>query len=214
MRKSKAEKAETRKHIVDTAARMFKEGGVGATGVGEIMVAAGMTHSAFYRHFASKEELLAEASAASMEVFVDAARKAAEAGPEAFVQYLEDYLSPEYRNDQMGGCPVVQMGSELARADSATREGVSDGLTQLHAFAVGLTDGSVEAEEETVRIMSMITGAIVISRLVNDRVLGEHFLDVIRRSLPKSTTATVSRGKPKKARTPSASKAQSVHEAA
>jgi TetR/AcrR family transcriptional regulator, transcriptional repressor for nem operon len=189
MRKSKAEKALTRQHIVEVAARMFKSGGIGATGVGEIMVAAGLTHSAFYRHFASKEELVAEASSASMDVFVEAARQAMEAGPDAFTRYLENYLSSEYRNGALGGCPVVQTGSELARADAQTRQGVSDGLEQLIGFALKLTDGSAEAEEQVILTMSAVTGAIAISRLVNDSALAEHVIDVVRRSLSKPAAA-------------------------
>lgn len=183
MRKSKAEKAETRKHIVEVASQMFKAQGIGATGVGEIMVAAGLTHSAFYRHFNSKEELVAEATAFSMEVFVEAAQTALKAGPDAFIKYLKDYLSPEYRDGQLGGCPVVLMGSELARIDSEARQGVAGGLEQLIGIAVELTDGSAAAEADAIYTMSALLGAITMARLVNNPVLANHILDVAKSRL-------------------------------
>jgi TetR/AcrR family transcriptional regulator, transcriptional repressor for nem operon len=183
MRKSRAEKAETRKHIVEVASQMFKQGGIGATGVGEIMVAAGLTHSAFYRHFSTKEELIAEASTASMDVFVDAAQKAKDAGPDAFLEYLENYLSTKYRNGKLGGCPVVQLGSELAQADDVTRQGVSDGLEKLIDMALELTDGSAKAQSDTIFTMSALIGAITISRLVNNRKLSQRVLEVAKSRL-------------------------------
>ncbi|BAN28229.1 TetR/AcrR family transcriptional regulator [Caballeronia insecticola] len=191
MRKSKAEKAETRKHIVETASRMFKERGIGATGVGEIMVAAGLTHSAFYRHFSSKEELVAEASSSSMEVFVEAAHTAMKAGPRAFAKYLQNYLNSEYRNGTLGGCPVVQMGSELAREAEVTRQGVSNGLERLIEFALHSTDGSADAEADALFMMSAIIGAISVSRLVTNAALSAHVVEVVRERLAYRPTRQV-----------------------
>jgi TetR/AcrR family transcriptional regulator, transcriptional repressor for nem operon len=201
MRKSKAEKAETRKHIVEVASQMFKSNGIGATGVGEIMVAAGLTHSAFYRHFESKEELIAEASSMSINVFVEAAEAALAKGPEAFVQYLQDYLTAEYRNEELGGCPVVQTGGELALADAPIRQGVSDGLERLIGMGLTLTDGSAEAEAETIFTMSALVGAITLSRLINNRPLSEHIINVVKRrvagqpAVPRKATRTAARSR-------------------
>lgn len=196
MRKSKAEKAETRKHIVEVAARMFKSKGIGATPVGDIMVAAGLTHSAFYRHFESKEELVAEASSASMVVFVDAAESALAGGPEAFAKYFENYLTSEYRNGELGGCPVAQLGSELAQSDQDTRRGVSDGLERLIEMAVKLTDGSPAAEADAIFTMCAINGAITISRLVNDPVLSAHILDIVKRRIAPPRAEVKKRTRP------------------
>ncbi|MGF6767921.1 TetR/AcrR family transcriptional repressor of nem operon [Paraburkholderia sp. GAS199] len=190
MRKSKAEKLETRKHIVEVAAQMFKKHGIGATGVGEIMAAAGLTHSAFYRHFESKDELIAEASSTSLDVFVEAAKAAAASGPDTFVKYLQDYLSTEYRDKEMGGCPVVQTGGELALADAPIRQGVSDGLAKLLDLALTFTDGSAEAEADTIFTMSALLGAITLSRLINDAPLSEHILDVTRQRLARQPDTT------------------------
>lgn len=195
MRKSKAEKAETRKHIVDVAAQMFKNNGIGATGVGEIMVAAGLTHSAFYRHFESKEELVAEASSASINVFVEAAEAALAEGPEAFAHYLQNYMTSEYRNGEMGGCPVIQTGGELALADAPIRQGVSDGLQRLIAMALTLTDGSAPAEADAIFKMSALVGAISMARLINDAPLSEHILDVVKDRVAGQTAAPQKKAK-------------------
>src|SRR5271167_1062842 len=66
MRKSREEAAETRKRIVRAAAREFRENGIVATGLADLMKAAGLTHGGFYKHFASKDQLVAEATVAAM----------------------------------------------------------------------------------------------------------------------------------------------------
>ena len=60
MRKSKEETAATRPRIVATAATEFRRQGIEATGLAELMAAAGLTHGGFYRHFDSKEQLVGE----------------------------------------------------------------------------------------------------------------------------------------------------------
>ena len=56
MRKSREEAAETRKRIVQAAARQFREKGIAVTGLAELMKAAGLTHGGFYRHFKSPRQ--------------------------------------------------------------------------------------------------------------------------------------------------------------
>jgi len=53
-----------RKQILDVAGKLFRERGFDAVSVDDLMKAAGFTHGGFYNHFASKAELVAEASAA------------------------------------------------------------------------------------------------------------------------------------------------------
>jgi AcrR family transcriptional regulator len=47
--------------IVQVAAMRFRENGVEGVGVADLMKDAGLTHGGFYRHFASRDELVAEA---------------------------------------------------------------------------------------------------------------------------------------------------------
>src|SRR5579871_5541767 len=70
MKRSKTDTAATRRRIVEIASKAFRSQGIEATGVAEIMAAAGLTHGGFYRHFNSKEELVAEAVAMSLEQLV------------------------------------------------------------------------------------------------------------------------------------------------
>src|SRR5262249_51113315 len=66
MRKSKQEAARTRDHIIEVAAQEFRRKGIAGTSLADVMAAAGLTHGGFYRHFESKDQLIAEACAAAV----------------------------------------------------------------------------------------------------------------------------------------------------
>ena len=189
MKKSKADTAETHKRIVDIAAQAFKKKGIDATGVAEVMAAAGLTHGAFYRHFASKDALVAEAVTVSMEVFVEAAQAAASNGPSGFAEYLQGYLTTEFRDEVLGGCPVIQIGSDLGRADTSVRVGVANGLKQLIGIAVKSVGDkpSVSAQHDAILTLSALIGAVTMSKLVDDPELSEDILKALNNHLLQQT---------------------------
>jgi len=57
-----AAKEATHERIVSVAARAIRRSGYAGTGVADLMKEAGLTHGAFYAHFASREAMLAEAA--------------------------------------------------------------------------------------------------------------------------------------------------------
>ncbi len=58
---SKKAKAKSHDRVVRVAATRFRKAGVDGVGVAGLMKDAGLTHGGFYRHFASRDELVAEA---------------------------------------------------------------------------------------------------------------------------------------------------------
>jgi len=131
MRKSREEAAETHKRIVQAAARQFREKGIAATGLAELMKAAGLTHGGFYKHFASKDQLVAEATAAA----VDSLLKEMAAHP-TFKSALAAYLSTRHRDNPASGCPLAALGDELARSGKEARGG-NGGLHESGGHAGG-----------------------------------------------------------------------------
>jgi len=185
MKKSRVETAETRRRIVEVATRAFRTNGIHATGVAEIMLAAGMTHGGFYRHFASKDQLVAEACAAGMEAIVDSVGTAAEGGEEAFLKHIQTFLSDETRDDCLAGCPLVAMGSELARADMETRRAASQGFRELIDIIAsrGRSSDTPSATGDAIFMLSTIIGAVTMSRIVDDPELSDLILDETRKRL-------------------------------
>src|SRR5258707_12364437 len=61
MRVSKQQAAQNHRKILSAATRLFRERGIGATGVDAITEDAGLTHGAVSSQFGSKEAIAAEA---------------------------------------------------------------------------------------------------------------------------------------------------------
>src|SRR5260370_12749532 len=138
MRKSREVAAETRKRIVRAAARKFREQGIVATGLNDLMKAAGLTHGGFYKHFESKDQLVAEACADAVDAAI------AEMGMEAqptINAAVAAYLSTRHRDDPASGCPLAAIGSELSRTDKKTREAATQGFKRLVAVLAGEVEG-------------------------------------------------------------------------
>ncbi|BAN28223.1 TetR/AcrR family transcriptional regulator [Caballeronia insecticola] len=178
MRKSKSETAQTRQRIVRAAALAFRSNGIHATGVAEIMSAAGLTPGGFYRHFASKEHLIAEACAAGIESTIDAIDASAQAGEQAFIDHFEAYLWDKNRRNTLIECPLIAMGSELVRADIETRRAATRGYCEL----IGVMASVGESDEGSAMFaFSAMLGALTISRIVDDPELAGRILDETKR---------------------------------
>src|SRR5438045_9257578 len=120
-RYDKEHKQATRRRIVEAAGRRFKQDGIDGAGVATLMSDAGLTNRAFYAHFDSKEDLVANVLAdqlrAQRRSFDEQPRD--RAGLEAFIRA---YLSPEHRDQRADGCPSAALLDEIARRPDATRE--------------------------------------------------------------------------------------------
>jgi TetR/AcrR family transcriptional regulator, transcriptional repressor for nem operon len=187
MKKSKVETANTRKRIVQVAAQEFRRNGIQKTGVADVMAAAGLTQGGFYRHFDSKDQLVAEACAASMSDLVEAAEAAVEGGDEAFLHHLENFLSCKNRDNWLGGCPLVFVGSELARADKDTRRAASQGYRELVNVVAkqSCAEDDAAAGAEAIFTLSAMIGAVTLSRIVDDPGLSAQILDETKKYLLK-----------------------------
>src|SRR5215208_274935 len=68
MRYGKDHKQATRQRILEAAGRRFKQDGIDAAGVAAVMSDAGLTNGAFYAHFKTKEDLVANVLAEQLRV--------------------------------------------------------------------------------------------------------------------------------------------------
>ena len=188
MRKSKAETAQTRQRIVQTAAKAFRKKGIAATGVAEIMASAGLTHGGFYRHFASKDQLVAEALSATEKNLVRDSLAAAGQGPKAVLDVFQDYVTQAYRDNVEDGCPLAAMGSELVRADDKTRHAATTSFRKIvQTMAPFMRSPDDEQGMDTaVSLLTNMVGALTIARMVDDPELSDRILETARRRIVKS----------------------------
>ena len=177
MRKSREEAAETRKRIVQAAARQFRAKGIVATGLAELMKAAGLTRGGFYKHFASKDQLVAEATAAA----VDSLLKEMAAHP-TFKSGVSAYLSTRHRDNPASGCPLAALGDELARSGKKARAAATAGFMRLVDTLAGDACDAAARRRALVAAATMI-GAVTMSRLVTDPELSAEILFAAEKSL-------------------------------
>ncbi len=131
----------------------FRHNGIHATGIAEVMVAAGLTQGGFYRHFASKDQLVAEACAEAMSVAVSTTQGAPAdtVGKPALEAIVRNVLSMEHRDSPLECCPLVGLGIELARADGDTRTAASNGFMELSISSQASTGGSARKPRANAR---------------------------------------------------------------
>jgi TetR/AcrR family transcriptional regulator, transcriptional repressor for nem operon len=177
MRKSREEAAETRKRIVRAAAREFREQGIVATGLADLMKAAGLTHGGFYKHFASKDQLVAEATVAAM----DSILEELSAHP-TVNSVVAEYLSTRHRDNPASGCPLAALGDELARSDKKARAAATAGFVRLVDVLAGKAHTADVRRQALVAAVTMI-GAVTMSRVVSDSKLSAEILGAAKKDL-------------------------------
>jgi TetR/AcrR family transcriptional repressor of nem operon len=168
LRNSREVAAENREKIVAVAARLFRERGIAAIGVAELMQAAGMTHGGFYRHFESKDALIAEACSYSFKEpggSLLAAVESAKPGEELRA-IVDSYLSRRHRDNPGKGCAVAALGGEIGNRESVARETIQKGRERLIGLVARYWKGD-DAKESANAFVSTMVGALISARLMD-----------------------------------------------
>jgi len=178
MKVSKDKVAENRRNILAAAARLFAERGFEAVSLAEVMKEAGLTHGGFYGHFASKEDLVAQACA-------HAVRPADEEESKTLLEYTTGYLSPYHRDHRAEGCPFAALGSEAGRQPITARHELTEGLRRMIDRLGHGAPGEDPAERRAKAIASFSTmlGGLVLARLADDPALSDEILAASRDAL-------------------------------
>ena len=168
MRNSREVAAENREKIVAVAAKLFRERGIAAVGVAELMQAAGMTHGGFYKHFESKDALITEACSYSFGEPGGNLRAAAESAKpgEELHAIVDSYLSRRHRDNPGKGCAVAALGGEIGNRESAAREAIQKGRERLVGLVARYMKGDDAKEAANVFVSTMV-GALISSRLMD-----------------------------------------------
>ena len=177
MRYSQNHKAETRRRILDEAARRFRRDGINGTGLVPLMKALGMTHGGFYAHFASKEALVE----ASLEAAAEQAREEWQdpLSPAALRAFLSSYLSPRHRDDPGAGCPLPSLCAELGLRGQPSA--TTDGLALEMAKRLGDCElGAAADDDQGLVALAAMVGALTLSRAVADQGLSERILGAVQ----------------------------------
>jgi TetR/AcrR family transcriptional regulator, transcriptional repressor for nem operon len=186
MRVSREKAAANRERIIDAAAGLFRTKGFTGIGVADIMKAADLTHGGFYGHFASKDDLVAQASRRTMaRAAANWQRVVARAPDHPYVALLQHYLTPRHRDDPGHGCAFAALGNDAARGGKAVRKAFADGLEPLIDILAKSLPGRSKAERrrKAVAAMAGLVGSLTLARAVGDAPLSDEILKAVRREL-------------------------------
>jgi TetR/AcrR family transcriptional repressor of nem operon len=176
---SREKAAENRRAIVAAATQLFREHGVEAVGLNELMKHAGFTQGGFYNHFESKADLVAEVLASALvegaAEFAKNARAPVDGSTTAFRRYITYYLSRAHRDNIDHGCPVAGFAGDAPRLGAGAQSHFAGGLDDQMTILAGLIAESgsfaTSGERRTLReraisLHCQMVGALVLSRSV------------------------------------------------
>ena len=172
-----AAKEASHERIVSAAARAIRRSGYDGTSVADIMKEAGLTHGAFYAHFASREAMLAEAAdRAGAESVAASARVMATMPPEkALASLLRAYLSKEHVAQAELGCPAAALGSEMPRQAPAVRRAATRRIKEMIDLVARQSPdwGQAGAHQRALATVATMVGALVLARAVDEPALSD-----------------------------------------
>jgi TetR/AcrR family transcriptional repressor of nem operon len=194
MKVSKDVMANHKEQIVKVAARRFRERGFDGISVADIMNEVGLTHGGFYRHFSSKDELIAiSALRAASETIAKWQNIADDATGDRLEAVVHSYLSLRHHDHPETGCLVAALGGELSRQPPAVKDAVTDAGRQMIDFLSGIAPGKTKAlrRKQAIVVLASMAGGMILARMTSDSELREEILKNVAHAVPNSVRATV-----------------------
>ena len=167
---------QTRMQSLPPAAPIFNQHGYEGSSLAELMAATGLQKGGIYRHFASKEELAAEAFdytwKTAWETRIRNIDENSPAPEKRLKQLVANFV--ERRAPVCGGCPILNMAVESDDGNPILRERVAKALRKWIAFIQAIVKEGIErgtvraaADSKTVAalIVASLEGALMMSRI-------------------------------------------------
>jgi TetR/AcrR family transcriptional repressor of nem operon len=183
---SRAEKAKTHKHIVSIASKKFREEGLAGVGIAELMREAGLTVGGFYKHFDSRDDLVAEAVGSAFGNWKRRVDAAASGGPPvSYEKLIGNYLTEAHRDNPGTGCAYSALAPEIARSDKKIRAVTSEQVRNDIQLIAGLLPDQDQrtARSKAIVTFSALVGAMSLARAVSDEELSREILKAVGEDL-------------------------------
>ena len=176
---SQEDKARSHERIVKRAAARFRESGIDGIGVADLMKEAGLSHGGFYRHFPSRDELVAEAVERAL---ADGGQRMADIGrpdrPLTLGMLIDAYLSPAHRDHLAASCAVATMAADVARGGNRARTAYSKQVEVYLSLLTDLVSGSNKKTKRAraITALAALIGAVLMARAVKEEKLSREIL--------------------------------------
>ncbi len=193
-RVSRAQAEANHRAIEDAASKLFRERGLDAVSIADIMGEAGLTHGGFYGHFPSKDALAARACEAAFGVSAEKWQRRIDAAPSPAIagrRIAESYLSTQNRNPSNATCPTATLAADVARAghEHPIRTAYVEGVRQQVETLAMLVDSGDPGRDRAAACVQLATmmGALLLARAAHGDPLGDEIVGAVRAHLVKAT---------------------------
>ncbi len=216
MRYAADHKEQTRRRILDAAAVVFRRKGFQGGSVDDVMAEAGLTAGGFYAHFASKDELFAEAMVQTLSEARVLRGKDDESlsGAERVCSIARKYLSRAHLKMVEQGCVMPPLLADIARQSASTRRSIQNVVSEAVAtLEPHLRSNNASDPDRAYAFLALMVGGMTLARSVADEKLSDRILAACRALIDASldTPTKPSDSKPGRARARSRSSRPRTH---
>lgn len=165
----------SRAALVEKAATLFRRQGYAATGLNQILDEAGAKPGSLYHHFPQGKQQLAAAVVDSAGAGIERLLRRFLATGRSVADIVDrwiDLLAAGLAGDQRDGCPIEPIATESVNASPEVR---AASARAFKGWCVAIqerlqSDGwpAAEAEQVAVAVVSLIEGALILSRIAGD----------------------------------------------
>jgi TetR/AcrR family transcriptional regulator, lmrAB and yxaGH operons repressor len=165
----------SRAALVENAATLFRRQGYAATGLNQILEEAGVRAGSLYHHFPQGKQQLAAAVVAAAGADIEQLLRRFLATSRSVADIVDrwiDLLVAGLAGDQRDGCPIEPIATESVNASPQVRA-ASARAFKGWCTAIGdrlRSEGWSDSDAETVAlgVISLIEGALILSRIAGD----------------------------------------------
>lgn len=140
---------ETRQFIIEKAAPIFNTKGIAATSMSDIMEATQLSKGSMYVHFENKEVLACAAVEHNMKILNDKLQKHLsrfKTAKEQLFAYIDFFSDPNHP-PVVGGCPLLNFGTEADDTNPIVKERVNRGIRQGEELLSGIIEKGIVNKE-------------------------------------------------------------------
>ena len=184
MRYSAEHKTKVHRKIVKGASRQLRKKGLNGPAVATLMKASGLTHGGFYKHFSSRDDLVAEAIEESLreltQTLIDAAQRSDARPP--WEPMIETYLSLERCDGAERGCPIAALAPDIARTPPPMKQRLSRAILKFREGLIPFMPGRTPEEKSAnfLMIITSMVGTIAIARTMPEQAVRQRILETVR----------------------------------
>jgi TetR/AcrR family transcriptional regulator, lmrAB and yxaGH operons repressor len=165
----------SRAALIDIAATLFRRQGYAATGLNQILDEAGVNTGSLYHHFPQGKQQLAAAVVDGAGAAIEQLLRRFLAGSLPVADIVDrwvDLLVGGLTADPRDGCPIEPIATESVSASPLVREASARAFT---GWCAAIDErlrsegwAAQEAKDVAVTLISLIEGALILSRIAGD----------------------------------------------